>query len=92
MSSDNFATPRTPSFHLDAIANENNQRTKASEDDPMAVLVRVLDLQAALPGIQRMRRWGHRALGAAPGERALDVGSGTGSEVLEFARRVGGSR
>ncbi|WP_328392116.1 methyltransferase domain-containing protein [Nocardia sp. NBC_00416] len=77
--------PRTPSFHLDAIGAERS----TSDDDPMAVLVAVLDLQAALPGIQRMRRWGHEALAVGPGERALDVGSGTGSEVVEFAARVG---
>ncbi|MEU4840912.1 methyltransferase domain-containing protein [Nocardia testacea] len=89
MSSDHSAPPRSPSFHLNAITSETQQGTAVSEDDPMAVLIRVLDLQAALPGIRRMRRWGHRALDTAPGERALDVGSGTGSEVLEFARRVG---
>ncbi len=55
----------------------------------MAVLVGILDLQAALPGIRRMRRWGHEALAVAAGERALDIGAGTGSEVLEFADRVG---
>ncbi len=55
----------------------------------MALLVEILDLQAALPGIRRMRRWGHDALAVGPGERALDIGAGTGSEVLEFAERVG---
>ncbi|MBF6219323.1 methyltransferase domain-containing protein [Nocardia abscessus] len=55
----------------------------------MALLVEILDLQAALPSIRRMRRWGHDALAVGPGERALDIGAGTGSEVLEFAERVG---
>ncbi|MEV6325025.1 methyltransferase domain-containing protein [Nocardia sp. NPDC051787] len=36
-----------------------------------------------------MRRWGHDALAVAPGERALDIGAGTGTEVLNFADRVG---
>ncbi|WP_459545127.1 methyltransferase domain-containing protein [Nocardia sp. X0981] len=71
---------------MNAISTDD---PRASGADPMAVLVSVLDLQAALPGIQRMRRWAHEVLAAGPGERALDVGSGTGSEVLEFARRVG---
>ncbi|MFR9751390.1 methyltransferase domain-containing protein [Nocardia sp. 004] len=57
--------------------------------DLTAELIGLLDLQAATPGIQRIRRWGHEALNVGPGERALDVGSGTGTEVLEFAERVG---
>ncbi|WP_280477727.1 methyltransferase domain-containing protein [Nocardia asiatica] len=81
------ATPRpAPSFHTDAISAD---RPGEAADDPMALLVEILDLQAALPSIRRMRRWGHDALAVGPGERALDIGAGTGSEVLEFAERVG---
>ncbi|WP_280493709.1 methyltransferase domain-containing protein [Nocardia asiatica] len=86
MSTEN-ATPRpAPSFHTDAISAD---RPGEAADDPMALLVEILDLQAALPSIRRMRRWGHDALAVGPGERALDIGAGTGSEVLEFAERVG---
>ncbi|MGY1945433.1 methyltransferase domain-containing protein [Nocardia asiatica] len=81
------ATPRpAPSFHTDAISAD---RPSEAADDPMALLVEILDLQAALPSIRRMRRWGHDALAVRSGERALDIGAGTGSEVLEFAERVG---
>ncbi|UGT65038.1 methyltransferase domain-containing protein [Nocardia asteroides] len=52
-------------------------------------LVDVRDLQAALPGIHRLRTWAHEALALAPGERAVDIGSGTGSEVFAFADAVG---
>ncbi|GAB4589541.1 methyltransferase domain-containing protein [Nocardia sp. IFM 10818] len=52
-------------------------------------LVEVLDMQAALPGIRRLREWAQQALAVRAGERALDIGSGTGSEVFEFAHRVG---
>lgn len=52
-------------------------------------LIDVHDLQAALPGIRGLRRWAHDALAAAPGESALDVGSGTGSEAMAFADAVG---
>lgn len=52
-------------------------------------LVDVNDLQAALPGIRRLRAWAHDALATRPGESAVDIGSGTGSEVLTFADRVG---
>lgn len=79
---------RTPSFHLDAIAAARAADATAGAD-PMALLVAALDLQADLPGIRRMRHWAHGALAVGAGERALDIGSGTGSEVSEFARRVG---
>ncbi len=79
---------RAPSFHLDAIAAAR-AADATSGADPMALLVAALDMQAALPGIRRMRHWAHEALAVGVGERALDIGSGTGSEVLEFARRVG---
>ncbi|NUS94461.1 MAG: methyltransferase domain-containing protein [Nocardia sp.] len=84
MSSEQEQPAWTPSFHLDAIAAERTSGSAAT-----ALLVTALDLQAALPGIRRMRGWAHEALAVGPGERALDIGSGTGSEVLEFARRVG---
>ncbi|WP_030520398.1 methyltransferase domain-containing protein [Nocardia rhamnosiphila] len=58
-------------------------------DDPMTSLVDILDLQAAIPGIQRLRRWGHEAAAVGSGDRALDIGAGTGTEVLELADRVG---
>ncbi|WP_084497093.1 methyltransferase domain-containing protein [Nocardia amamiensis] len=86
------SSPRpAPSFHTDAIAFDRSQSAGdgASADDAMAVLVGILDLQAALPSIRRMRRWGRDALAVAPGEHALDIGAGTGTEVLEFADRVG---
>ncbi|MEV4128793.1 methyltransferase domain-containing protein [Nocardia sp. NPDC049707] len=52
-------------------------------------LVDVRDLQAALPGIRRLRTWAHQALALQPGESAIDIGSGTGSEVMAFADAVG---
>lgn len=52
-------------------------------------LVDVRDLQAALPGIHRLRIWAHEALALRPGEKAVDIGSGTGSEVFAFADAVG---
>ncbi|WP_431958541.1 methyltransferase domain-containing protein [Nocardia lijiangensis] len=66
------------SFHVDRI-----------DADRIDELVGILDLQAELPGIRRMRRWAHEVLAVSTGERALDIGAGTGSEVLVFAKRVG---
>ncbi|MEU4313821.1 methyltransferase domain-containing protein [Nocardia sp. NPDC024068] len=80
---------RTPSFHLDALAADRDEGAAPPGDDPMALLITMLDLQAELPGIRRMREWGNQVLAAGPGERALDVGSGTGSEVVDLAARVG---
>ncbi|MGV9723388.1 methyltransferase domain-containing protein [Nocardia beijingensis] len=84
------ATPGpAPSFHTSAIPADRSAPPHDAADDPMALLIGILDLQAALPGIRRMRQWGHDVLAVASGERALDIGAGTGSEVLELARRVG---
>ncbi|MFD5465724.1 methyltransferase domain-containing protein [Kitasatospora sp. NPDC127059] len=52
-------------------------------------LVAALDVQAANPGVRRLREWAHACLAVRPGERALDVGSGTGSETLVLAAAVG---
>ncbi|RMI34292.1 methyltransferase domain-containing protein [Nocardia stercoris] len=52
-------------------------------------LIDVADLQAALPGIRRLRHWAHEVLAALPGESAVDIGCGTGSEVITFANAVG---
>lgn len=78
---------RAPSFHVDAITTAPGSAPGA--DDPMALLVDVLDSQAELPSIRRMRRWGQDVLDVQLGERVLDIGAGTGSEVAEFADRVG---
>ncbi|WP_316524491.1 methyltransferase domain-containing protein [Kitasatospora brasiliensis] len=51
-------------------------------------LTAVLDVQAANPGVRRLRAWAHERLGAHPGERALDIGSGTGSETQVLAAAV----
>ena len=66
-----------PSFRADAAG--------AADD----LLVTLLDRQAELSGVVRMRRWVMDVLAPQPGETALDIGSGTGSEVLAFAARVG---
>ncbi|WP_028478080.1 methyltransferase domain-containing protein [Nocardia sp. CNY236] len=52
-------------------------------------LVDVRDLQAALPGIRRLRSWAREALALRSGEQAAEVGSGTGAEVLALAEAVG---
>lgn len=78
-----MGNPRaTSAFHTD-----NMSRNSADK------LVAALDAQAASAGVRRLRDWAHLALAAAPGERALDIGAGTGSEtqVLAAAVAPGGS-
>lgn len=51
-------------------------------------LIAALDAQAANPGVRRLRAWAHAELAVRPGERALDVGAGTGSETQVLAAAV----
>ncbi|NNH73250.1 methyltransferase domain-containing protein, partial [Nocardia uniformis] len=59
------------------------------DKDGQDQLVDIRDLRAALPGIRSLRHWAHEALALRPGENAVDIGSGAGSEILTFAERVG---
>lgn len=52
-------------------------------------LIDAHDLEVTQPGMRRLRAWSHDALGLQSGESALDIGSGTGSEVFVFADAVG---
>lgn len=79
-------SPVRTASHPDASSGLRPDRFDRDGQDQ---LVDVHDLQATLPGIRRLRAWAHDALGTRPGESAVDIGSGTGSEVLTFAGRVG---
>lgn len=71
------------SFRKDHVADE--------PDEELASLVYVLDLQEAIPGVQRLRDWVLERLAPRPGETAVDVGCGTGTEVRRMAGMVGTS-
>lgn len=66
-------------------------QTRNIDPDPDAAarLVGALDVQDANPGVRRLRAWAHEALAVRSGERALDVGSGTGSQTRVLAEAVG---
>jgi SAM-dependent methyltransferase len=65
-------------FHSDNIKGSNTD-----------LLVGALDVQAASAGVRRLREWAHRGVAARSGERALDIGAGTGSETQVLAAAVG---
>jgi SAM-dependent methyltransferase len=76
----------------------NSRPTSAFHTDNMTgnsadALVAALDAQAATAGVRRLRAWAHLGLAAGPGERALDIGAGTGSVTQALAAAVapGGS-
>lgn len=52
-------------------------------------LIDAHDLEVTRPGMRALGAWSHSALALRPGESALDVGSGTGSEVFTFAEELG---
>ena len=49
----------------------------------------LLDVQAAQPAVIRLRDWAFERLAPAPGETAVDVGSGTGANTERLAASVG---
>ncbi|HSV37142.1 MAG TPA: methyltransferase domain-containing protein [Nocardioidaceae bacterium] len=61
----------------------------SAPDQELAGLVMVLDAQERLPSVMRLRDWSYERLAPRSGELAVDVGSGTGSEVLRLAAMVG---
>ncbi|MFE9767704.1 methyltransferase domain-containing protein [Streptomyces sp. NPDC005808] len=71
-------TRPTSEFHAGNITAES-----------VARLVAALDAQDTNDGVQRLRAWAHTAVAARPGERAIDIGSGTGSQTQALAAAVG---
>ena len=67
------------------------QRTHVVEEpeQELASLVFVLDKQEEQPSVRRLRDWTLAALRPQPGETAVDVGCGTGAEVVRMAELVG---
>lgn len=69
------------SFRKDNVAED--------PETDLASRLFVLDLQEQLPGVQRLRDWTLDRLAPRAGERAVDVGCGTGAEVRRLAGLVG---
>jgi SAM-dependent methyltransferase len=65
-------------FHADEISPTD-----------LAKQISALDQQNRLPGIPRLRAWTVAVLGLKPGDRVLDIGSGTGEQARLLAETVG---
>ena len=52
-------------------------------------MVSILDVQDALPSVQRLRTWALAAGALRPGEKVIDLGSGTGTMTRRLAELVG---
>lgn len=65
-------------FHADEISPAD-----------LAKQIAALDQQSRLPAIPRLRAWSISVLGLQPGERVLDIGSGTGELARLLAETVG---
>ncbi|MCX5554973.1 methyltransferase domain-containing protein [Streptomyces sp. NBC_00038] len=70
-------TRPTSEFHAQNITAES-----------VARLVAALDAQDMNDGVRRLRTWAHTAVGPRPGERVIDIGSGTGSQSQALAAAV----
>ncbi|MFD5074150.1 methyltransferase domain-containing protein [Streptomyces sp. NPDC058371] len=70
-------TRPTSGFHAKNIAGSN-----------VDWLVSALDAQEANDGVRRLRSWAYDAVAARPGERAVDIGCGTGSQTRALATAV----
>ena len=60
-----------------------------AETQDTAKLAMILDLMAQRPAVQTLKAWALEQLAPAAGETAVDVGSGTGEDVVRFAKLVG---
>lgn len=49
----------------------------------------ILDQMSARPAVRTLKDWALAELAPVPGETGVDVGSGTGEDVVAFAERVG---
>jgi SAM-dependent methyltransferase len=73
--------------------SDGARRGHLTTDDLSATDVEIqiaaLDHQSQLAGIPRLRAWAMAVLGLKPGERVLDIGSGTGEHARVLAEAVG---
>jgi ubiquinone/menaquinone biosynthesis C-methylase UbiE len=70
--------PARGTFELKHVAEQDAERQAY-----------ILDQMAGRPAVRILKEWALAGLAPAAGETAVDVGSGTGEDVVAFAERVG---
>ena len=64
-------------------------RASTQDDDSVAQMVVLLDVQDALPSARRLHEWAIEAAAVRPGDQVVDLGSGTGTLSRQLAGLVG---
>ncbi|WP_052809875.1 methyltransferase domain-containing protein [Streptomonospora alba] len=79
------AAPRTD------VSREDGFRFDGRDRDPAGIAeqIRILDVNNSRPAVRALKEWAFRRLAPRPGETALDVGAGTGEDVVALAAGVG---
>ena len=66
-------------------------QASTQDDQSMAQMVALLNEQDAMPATRRLHDWAIERADVRPGDRVVDLGSGTGTMSIQLARLVVGS-
>ena len=66
-------------------------RASTEDDASIAQMIELLDIQDAMPAARRLRDWAIKKAAVRPGDRVIDLGSGTGT-MSSGTRLVGRTR
>ncbi|MFI7068288.1 methyltransferase domain-containing protein [Kribbella sp. NPDC050124] len=71
------------------LSSRGSFKIADAQTQDTAMLAMVLDLMAQRPAVRTLRAWALEQLAPLAGETAVDVGSGTGEDVVALAELVG---